>query len=120
MDRTDRFTAALAMMLLIGAACGTARRTEPIAGPHRLDDASLVAGQRAFAAYCQECHPFGETGLAPAINNKPLPGWLIRFQVRHGLGDMPAFSEDVIDDEELDQIVEYLKYLRRRDPVRAP
>jgi mono/diheme cytochrome c family protein len=37
---------------------------------------------------------------------------LIRFQVRHGLGAMPAFSEKEIGDRELDDLVAYLKALR--------
>lgn len=54
----------------------------------------------------------GGAGLGPAINNKPLPGWLIRFQVRHGFGAMPAFSEKEISDGELNDVVAYLKALR--------
>ncbi|MDC4226474.1 MAG: cytochrome c [Candidatus Manganitrophus sp.] len=57
--------------------------------------------------------PEGEAGLGPALNNKPLPGWMIRFQVRHGLGAMPAFSEKEISDRELDDLViAYLKAFR--------
>lgn len=36
------------------------------------------------------------------INNKPLPGFLIKFQVRNGLGAMPAFSKEHVSPEELD------------------
>ena len=47
-----------------------------------------------------------------AINNKPLPAALIKFQVRHGLG-APAYKADHIDQRELDLIAAYLIALRR-------
>jgi mono/diheme cytochrome c family protein len=69
-------------------------------------------GERVFDANCSQCHPGGTGGLGPAINNKPLPGWLIEFQIRHGLGAMPAFSSEEVSDEEMDAVVKYLKWLR--------
>lgn len=101
--------AALSLALV---ACGSARRGLPLTGPMQLN-AEEQAGQVAYMRVCHQCHPNGEGGLGPAINNKPLPGWLIAFQIRHGLGAMPAFSEEVVSDREVDQIVAYLKKLRR-------
>ena len=62
--------------------------------------------------FCQPCHTGGEASFAPALNNKPAPGWLMKLQVRVGLGAMPSFSKKVISPEELDGIVAYLKALR--------
>jgi mono/diheme cytochrome c family protein len=62
--------------------------------------------------HCDQCHPRGEAGLAPAINNKPLPAFLMKLQVRQGLGAMPSFSKDDIRDAELENIVAYLQALR--------
>lgn len=73
----------------------------------------VAIGERVYMAKCQQCHPGGEGGLGPAINNKPLPGWFIKFQVRSGLGAMPAFSSAEIPGPELDAMVDYLKTLRR-------
>jgi mono/diheme cytochrome c family protein len=64
-------------------------------------------------AHCQPCHPGGEAGLGPAINDKPLPGFLIRLQVRSGVGAMPAFSAEEISVDELAALTAYLKALRR-------
>jgi mono/diheme cytochrome c family protein len=94
------------------AACGTARRSEPLTGPLALNDPQLQHGKVLYDRYCYHCHMSGEGGLAPTINDKPLPRFLMRFQVRHGLGAMPAFSPDVIKDDELDEIVDYLVALR--------
>ncbi len=51
--------------------------------------------------------------IRAALNNKPLAGFLVRFQVRHGLGVMPSFDEERVTEEELDLLVEYLAALRR-------
>ena len=61
--------------------------------------------------HCQRCHPGGEAGLGPAIN--PAPGFAKRFQIRHGLGAMPAFDEKIIPDKELDNVLRYLKALKK-------
>lgn len=102
----------LAVALLV--ACGPSRRSEPLAGPLALEDPVLVQGEQTFARYCASCHPRGEAGLGPALNDKPLPEWMIRVQVRNGLGVMPRFSREQISDPELDAVVKYLKELRRQ------
>jgi mono/diheme cytochrome c family protein len=94
-------------------ACGTARRGEPTQEPILIQDPQVLQGQRVFMAYCHQCHPRGEAGLGPGLNDKPLPGFLIRFQVRNGLGAMPAFPPEVIPPDELDSLVTYLAVLRR-------
>ena len=108
-----RTAVALSFMLLLG--CGSARKVPPVASPVELVSERLAMGHHEFIEYCHQCHPHGESGLAPAINDKPLPSFLIKFQVRQGLGAMPAFPEEVISDEELDAIVAYLKALRKNE-----
>lgn len=105
------------MLLLIALAvlvtgCGSARRGEPLVGPLPLASEEAKQGQNVFMRNCHQCHPGGEAGLGPALNNKPLPRFMMRYQVRHGLGAMPAFSEQQIDDDELDHLLVYLKKLR--------
>lgn len=95
--------------------CGTSRRSVPLKGSLDNQGEEVVMGRKVFMEYCQQCHPHGEAGLGLAINNKPLPGFMIRFQVRNGLGVMPKFEDSVISDEALDQLVAYLKALRKND-----
>src|SRR4051794_30025447 len=104
---------ASSLLLTLAVAGCSARRSEPIAGPFQAPSPEVQRGEIVFDRYCSQCHPGGEKGLAPAINNKPLPGFLIKFQVRHGIGAMPAFSEREIPRDELDALVKYLKALRR-------
>lgn len=112
MKRYFILSAGLFLSLLLSN-CGTARRGVPMFEPVDIEKQAVAQGEKVFMAYCHSCHPGGTAGLAPAINNKPLPGFLIRYQVRHGLGMMPAFKEEVISDEELDNLVAYLKVLRK-------
>jgi mono/diheme cytochrome c family protein len=93
------------------AAC-SARRGEPLYGPLRIKSPAIANGQQVFMRECHQCHPGGEGGLGPAINNKPLPGFLIAFQVRQGFGAMPAFSQAEITPEELDNVIIFLKEIR--------
>jgi mono/diheme cytochrome c family protein len=104
--------AGLLALLLLVASCGSARRSEPIVGPVSLSPAA-IRGEQVFMRNCHECHPKGEGGLAPPINDKPLPDFLIRLQVRHGLGTMPEFGPHQISDAELDDLIAYLSALRR-------
>lgn len=109
-----RFAWSLVALALL-AACGPAYRGEPIYGPLNPADSKTALGEQVFYANCHQCHPGGAGGLGFGINDKPLPGGLIKFQVRNGLGVMPAFSEERISDEQLDALVAYLYALRRND-----
>ena len=98
--------------LIVSVGCGSARRGEPVGPPVNPDDPKVVAGQQVFMTHCYQCHPGGAAGLGPAINDKPLPGALIKLQVRNGLGAMPSFGEGHISDPKLDALVSYLQTLR--------
>jgi mono/diheme cytochrome c family protein len=113
---TPRPIVVLAALFMAG--CGSARRDAPFTGPHVPPDEQILLGARVFASSCNGCHPGGTQGIGPAINNKPLPTWLMRFQVRKGLGAMPAFTEEDISGEQLDALLRYLVWLRRLDTVR--
>jgi mono/diheme cytochrome c family protein len=116
--RANRSSVATLLVVLAGsvllASCGgSAIRGEPRTAPLRLStDDKISVGQQVFMEHCYQCHPGGAGGLAPAINDKPLPVWLMKTQVRAGLGAMPGFSKDQISDEQLDALVAYLKALR--------
>jgi hypothetical protein len=101
------------LMVLLAGGCGSVRRGEPITGKLPLHGHRVERGRLVFMQQCHECHPGGEGGLGPGINDKPLPAWLIRTQVRLGIGSMPPFDREQIPPEDLDDLVEYLAELRR-------
>lgn len=109
---------ALSLALLVGA-CATARKTEPLAPPVNLSDPKVAHGQKVFFQHCHQCHPHGQGGLGPAIVNKPLPEFLMNFQVRHGLGTMPSFDAAKIPPRDLDALMEYIKAVRQNEPFSA-
>jgi mono/diheme cytochrome c family protein len=107
-----KFLIAVAAIGSIMLSC-SARRSEPVVGPLPLPSPEIAEGRKVFMVHCHQCHPGGEAGLGPAINNKPLPAFAIRMQIRYGFGAMPAFYSDEISETELDTLVTYLKALRR-------
>jgi mono/diheme cytochrome c family protein len=108
--------ASLAFLLGSVAACHPVRRAEPIVGPMTLSDSNLLRGRLLYDRHCYKCHLEGEGGMGPVLNDKPLPKFLMRFQVRVGLGTMPGFTKEQISDEELEDIVNYIVYLRHHYP----
>lgn len=105
---------ALAAVAVAGgiAACGTGRRLDPPMALVAEREPQVAHGQRVFMRACHQCHPRGETGLGPALNNKYVPAFLIRTQTRLGLGAMPAFPEAVLSDGDLDAVVRYIQFMQ--------
>ena len=108
-------TAAVGALAVL-TACSSARRGEPLTGSAPVGDSRVERGRIAFMQHCHKCHPGGESGLAPGINDKPLPEFLMKTQVRAGLGAMPSFSHEQLSDRDLDAIIRYLKTLRGQPP----
>jgi mono/diheme cytochrome c family protein len=94
-------------------ACGSVRRGVPITGPLDRSNAKTQRGELVFQRHCHRCHPGGEGGLGPGLNDKPAPVWLMKTQVRLGLGAMPKFGEHHISQQELDDLMAYVIALRR-------
>jgi mono/diheme cytochrome c family protein len=103
----------LATCLAFLTGCGSVRRGEPITGPLDRSDSRVKNGQLVFQKFCHQCHPGGEGGLGPGLNNKPAPVWLMKTQVRAGLGAMPSFGKDQISGKDLDVLMEYILALRK-------
>jgi mono/diheme cytochrome c family protein len=77
-----------------------------------------LKGMRLFMQHCNRCHPAGEKGKGPALIDKKLPDFLIHFQIRNGLGDMPAFKEKDIAKEDVKKIILFVRWLRDNTPAR--
>lgn len=106
-------TAFLIVAGFLAASCGSVRRGEPITGSLDRSNSATERGQLVFQRHCYQCHPGGEGGLAPGINDKRAPVWLMKTQVRVGLGAMPAFGEDQISADALDDLMKYVIALRK-------
>ncbi|PPK85631.1 cbb3-type cytochrome c oxidase subunit III [Neolewinella xylanilytica] len=90
----------------------SAPRTRPAAEVVNMPTEALAEGRVLFDKYCNSCHPGGMAAVGPAIINKPLPKFAIRYQIRKGLGTMPAFG-DILSDTEVRNVADYIGYLKK-------
>jgi mono/diheme cytochrome c family protein len=100
---------------LSGVGCRSVRRGEPFVGELPASSADVQRGRLLFAQNCYKCHPGGEGGLGPALNDKPFPAFLMKTQVRLGLGAMPSFSGHQILRQDLNDVMAYVLSLRNHD-----
>jgi mono/diheme cytochrome c family protein len=93
--------------------CRSVRRGEPVGRTPELVSVGEKRGRVIYQEHCHRCHPGGEGGLGPSLNDKPLPRFLMKTQVRAGLGVMPGFGEDRISDDDLADLMAYMIALRK-------
>ena len=67
----------------------------------------VAAGTEVFAEFCEGCHPGGEEGDGPKISDARATPAQMRWKVRTGGDDMPAFDPDKISKEKLDAVLAY-------------
>lgn len=113
--RDNMFSIFIVMIAVFALGCQSARRGEPIQGAMKISDANVANGQKVYMEHCYQCHPNGEGGVGPALNNKPLPRFMIKTQTRKGFGTMPSFTNKEISAEELEDLTDYVIALRRHD-----
>lgn len=97
-----------ATTLVAAVGCGAARQSPPLQAEPPALNSEQLAGQRVFMRDCNGCHPQGAAGLGPALNDKPVPAAAIKLQVRQGVGAMPSFSAQELNDQELDALVAFM------------
>jgi mono/diheme cytochrome c family protein len=104
------------LIVLVALGACTRPRVEP---PVAMAEATAEAphGRMLFQRYCYKCHPDGAAGLGPALNNKLLPQFAIRTQIRKGLGAMPAFGPHVLSDADVAAIAQFVHDLRTAPPT---
>ena len=87
------------------------------AAPSALQAAGdATAGQRVFAAQCNACHPSANAGIGPALYG---PQFVQRYPddgplaavIRQGKGGMPAFPPAQLNEQDLANVVAYLRGL---------
>ena len=105
-------TAALLLALSALTNCNANRVGEPFGREPAVETERQRLGEATYMQHCHQCHPHGEAGLAPKLNDKPLPEFLIALQVRQGFGVMPSFGESEISEEQLDALTDYVVALR--------
>jgi ubiquinol-cytochrome c reductase cytochrome c subunit len=86
-----------------------------LAAPATLVRGSAEAGRAVYMAKnCYFCHgTLGQGAMATGVRlaPDPIPATAIRAYVRHPRGQMPAYSPEVLSDEDIDAIYAYLASL---------
>lgn len=108
------FIMAMITIIGIGIIGCSAPKTKPYAEVVTMPTEELQNGRILFDNHCASCHPGAMSGVGLAIINKPLPKGLIKFQIRNGIGLMPAFKEKHLSDDQVEDITSYLHYLREK------
>jgi mono/diheme cytochrome c family protein len=73
-----------------------------------LTSTDVEGGKMVYAEFCEGCHPgAGGEGDGPEIAGEGYNPAKMRWQVRSGAKDMPAFGPDKISDEQLESLLAY-------------
>ena len=72
-----------------------------------LTSTNVNAGTELYAEFCEGCHPGGEEGDGPKIAGTMESPAEVRWKVRSGGDDMPAFGPDKISKAQLDDLLAY-------------
>ena len=76
-------------------------RARPIFG-------DAVHGAEVFEEHCDKCHPGAGEGIGPNLLGKPASAAHIRKQVREGSARMISFSEQRLNQGDLNAVIAYL------------
>ena len=71
----------------------------------------VAGGAETFAEFCEGCHPGGEKGDGPKISGEGISPSQMRWRIRSGGDDMPAFGPDKISNADLESLLAYAETL---------
>jgi mono/diheme cytochrome c family protein len=84
-----------------------------------------AAGQQVFAAKCNSCHPNANAGIGPAVHGAqfaqryPDDAPLLAV-IRQGKGGMPPFPAGSLSDQDLANVVAYMRSLGTAEVTPEP
>jgi mono/diheme cytochrome c family protein len=115
--KTTIYTAIALISLIIYSSCSSRRIDKDMTSS---SNTRIEEGRLVFKYQCQKCHPNGESGVGPPLNNIKLPGFLIRARVRSRAfllwtGRMPAFNKHEISKKEMNALIAYIKYMEKEN-----
>jgi len=110
----------------VSLVCGCAmseemKRIQERKNAERMRDASLspdLTGEQLFFRSCNTCHPGGKKGFGPSLEDLPehIPDDAkLKLLIRQGKGIMPGQPKTTMNDQELDNLVDYLRKLTAKE-----
>ena len=115
------FTIILFFLSLYFFSCGPQRRAQTNMSEEIINESPQASkGRLVFKTNCQKCHPDGESGVGPPLNNIHLPGFLVRAKIRSRAlllwtGRMPAFKKNEISKKEMDDLMVFIKGIQNKN-----
>jgi mono/diheme cytochrome c family protein len=117
MSKTYAF-AFLAILMLSGCAMTEEmKRIDEVKRAQQSREAARstnLTGEQLFIRTCNTCHPGGRAGMGPSlesINTEVPDDKALKKIIRSGKGLMPGQPKEVINDQELDALVRYVRAL---------
>ena len=111
---------AVVVLFLVVCGCSMSeemKRIEQMRAAQQRRDASRstnLTGEQVFMRSCNTCHPQGRAGLGPSLGNLPQrysDEASLKAFLRKGKGIMPPQRPKDLNDEELNNLIDYLKTL---------
>jgi mono/diheme cytochrome c family protein len=73
-----------------------------------------LTGEQLFIRTCNTCHPGGKEGMGPRLDKLSvnfITDDSLKAFIRHGRGMMPAQPPEVLNEEEMNNLIAYLREL---------
>ncbi|MBI2968303.1 MAG: c-type cytochrome [Bacteroidetes bacterium] len=93
-----------------------------VKNPAKADDANIAAGKVLYTKHCKSCHGATGKGDGPKAAELETPtgdfseddtqkqtDGELHYKIKKGNGDMPSFEKKITDDDEIWQIVNYVR-----------
>lgn len=97
-------------IVALASGCSSGASTTPVnveAFEYPMTSNDTANGELVYATFCEGCHPNGMKGDGPEIVGDMLTPAQMRWRVRTGEGDMPAFDTSKISKTDLDDVLAY-------------
>jgi mono/diheme cytochrome c family protein len=110
----------LLILVLVSFGCSMSQEMKRIADTklaqqrRSASSSTNLTGEQIFIRSCNTCHPQGKQGFGPSIENisiKYPDDQALKALLRKGKGLMPAQPKTLINDEEMDNLIDYIKTL---------
>lgn len=111
----------LALTIFLLSACSMGEEVKRIKAVNEVEkqraqsQSTDLTGEQVFIRSCNTCHPRGRAGVGPAldsVNAHFSDDEMLKRFIRMGKGVMPPQGKDVLTDEEMDNLVKYLRALK--------
>ncbi len=105
----------LVVLAMFVTACGGTPPPEPPVGTQAATGRELFVGEFG----CNTCHPGGQKGVGrdlvgPEFRQRHPTDASVREQIRNGGGQMPAYGEERMSEQQLQDVIAYIRWLNEQ------